>query len=179
MTAVGWWQSRGINATREKNSVESSPVGPNRQIFSSPPLLCLQLQLLLQRTVGGEDRRGEERRGEVGGQGDGAEGGGGVRAGRVPRRPLGGARLRGGGHARQGAPRFASSLPLPTDAPPASPRSTHRACLLIGHRSWSGRALLACLLRVRSRFRSRRGGGRLGSSLWKGCFVRSLQQSLL
>ena len=101
--------------------------------------------------------RGEERRGEVGGQGDGAEGGGGVRGGRVPRRPLGGARLRGGGHTRQGAPHFAFSVPLPADAPPASPRSTHRACLLMGHRSWGGRALLACLLRVRSRFRSRRG----------------------
>lgn len=41
--------------------------------------------------------------GRGGGGGDGEEGGGGVRGGRLPRRPLGGARLRGGGHTRQGA----------------------------------------------------------------------------
>jgi hypothetical protein len=34
---------------------------------------------------------------------DGAQGGGGVRGGRLPRRPLGGARIRRGGHPRQGA----------------------------------------------------------------------------
>jgi hypothetical protein len=44
--------------------------------------------------------------------GDGAEGGGCVFGGRLPRRPLGGAGLRGRGHPRQGASRRPTSLSL-------------------------------------------------------------------
>jgi hypothetical protein len=54
-------------------------------------------------------------RGEVGAEerirqlvGDGAEGGDRLLGGRLPRHPLGGARLRGGGHTRQGASRPAA-----------------------------------------------------------------------
>ena len=75
-----------------------------------------------------------------------------------------------------------------SDAPPAGPRSTRRACLLMSHRSWGGRALLACLLRVRSRFRSRRGqrrrkigglllvAGRRGASFARCSTVSSILQ---
>lgn len=107
-------------------------VPPVRPLLSPPPVAfacgCRQPLQYQQRPVVGGTDWGERGvwwlfgRGEYSswlaqpspvGKEDGAQGGGGVRGGRLPRRPLGGARLRGGGHPRQGASLARRSPPLP------------------------------------------------------------------